>query len=188
MNPERRGLGEADFEFTGEWWPLDPIWRYCEMQTWEDHYVFLSHRYDYARVLVYRVPAGTWFDWDFDRRTEEVLAFVRKSECPVDRPEARAAALDQSWAKTYPALWEHLTLGAYENGDRRVLSTLSWFLGLEGLTICLQDRDNKRSLFASGTSWVVALDVLEELARRGEQAPWRADKRDTGGSARLKGR
>jgi len=188
MNPERRGIGESDFEFTGSWYRLDPIWEYCQYDTWEDHFVVCRHRFDWRKGLLYRCPIETWWAMSWDEREEDVLGFVRRSESQPQSSDERAAALDPGWKKTYPALWEHMTRGTYDDGARRVLSTLSWFLGLEGLTICLQDRDNKRSLFASGATWIVALDVLEELAQRGDEAPWRADKRETGGSARLKGK
>lgn len=91
---------------------------------------------------------------------------------------------DPKFVKSWPGLWEHLTATTYpgEGGERKT-STISIFLGSQGLTASLNDRDNARSCFASGSTLEKLLDALEAVCGA-EETIWREDRQLTGSSAR----
>jgi len=61
----------------------------------------------------------------------------------------------------FPELWSFLTDAAYEDGTRRQLATLLVFLHEGRLTVALNDRDNQRTVFASGDTLETILKALE---------------------------
>ena len=75
-------------------------------------------------------------------------------------------------AKTHPALWEYLTLDAWEDGSARQTSTLSVFWGTNGLQAALNDRDAGLVAFASGDSLDVLLQALEH-GLQSDSLDWR---------------
>lgn len=167
-------------------WRLErAVWEVCEREVGDYWVYMIAHRYDRTMKAAWVIALDYWLWLSPEEREEYEMGFLEKAAEVAANGRAPTEGLDPKWAEKHPALWAHLTKGEYEDGSYRVLSTLSLFLGLEGLTVCLQDRDNKRSLFASAPSWGRAFEILEQLAQKGNKAPWRADKRDTGGSARL---
>jgi len=68
---------------------------------------------------------------------------------------------DADFSKQYPTLSMYLTLTKYEKGESRVTSTLLIFLESNVLRVCLNDRDNNRSVFVTGETVESALMSLE---------------------------
>jgi len=118
-------------------------------------------------------------------RSVRIMGFLSKKPAGQAGMPVRVLS-DKEAVKRWPCLWEYLTSDVYEESTQtRKLSTVSLFLGSQGLTACLNDRDNARSCFASATSLLGALDALEGMARS-EDTVWREDKAQTGSSARKK--
>lgn len=61
----------------------------------------------------------------------------------------------------YPCVWEFLVTPTYDDGSRRQLPTLMFFLHDGRLTAALNDRDNNRTAFVSGCEPNGLLDALE---------------------------
>ncbi len=64
-------------------------------------------------------------------------------------------------AVAYPCLWEHLSVAKYPDGTLRVLSTLTLFCDAGTVKLCLNDRDQGLTAWASGGSWRACLLALE---------------------------
>jgi hypothetical protein len=101
---------------------------------------------------------------------------VVKNRGPLQaNPGPVRAPSEDTWAAHFPGLWEMLTLPAMPDGRAREGSTLLLFYGDSMVKICLNDRDNALTAWASGVSVQEALEAME----RGLQADtleWRAQK------------
>jgi len=72
----------------------------------------------------------------------------------------------------YPTLLDHLKSPKYDDGTARQTSTLMIFCENESLKICLNDRDNGRSVFVCGANICEALQSLED-GLCGDSLEWR---------------
>ena len=99
--------------------------------------------------------------------------FVRFRSGPIASPQPNSKTADYPMSRTHPALWEHLTLDAWEDGESRITSTLSVFWGSNGLQAALNDRDGQKVAFASGDSLEALLEALEHGLQH-ESLDWRA--------------
>lgn len=97
---------------------------------------------------------------------------------PVVRPAGGLLPLpgDSQLAKSYPAVWEFLTLDRWDGGDPRVTGTLM-LLCEDGLIKCwVHDRDGQgRSLWASGEALEDVLATVDNVLATGE-GEWRIDR------------
>jgi hypothetical protein len=75
----------------------------------------------------------------------------------------------------FPLLWEFLSSGVYGDGMKRQLPTLMVFLHDGRLTLALNDRDNSRTAFVSGSTVPEALTALEG-GLEGDSLGWRPNK------------
>lgn len=92
---------------------------------------------------------------------------------PGDRSgPADADFNDPGLKREYPTLYEYLSLTRYEKGESRVTSTLLIFVENGVLRICLNDRDNNRSVFFTGETLECALASLE-AALLSDRVEWR---------------
>lgn len=129
---------------------------------------------------------GLWSgDLDWRSWEETIMAVVRKRKNgKADEP--RGVPVDHTALKKWPGLWEHLTAAEYpDEGGPRKTSTITFFLGQQGLTACLSDKDNGCTCFANATTLTGLLDELE-AAVQNPATVWREDKLATGSSARVK--
>jgi len=114
--------------------------------------------------------------------------FVRKV---VENDSKRRATLDsqgQEWAANHPAIWEYLTLEQHDDGSVRQRSMLMVLVEDGVCKVCVQDRDQGKSLWVSSSSITGALAALESHLQGGT-GDWR-QMRDGGpnGKARKGGR
>lgn len=79
---------------------------------------------------------------------------------------------DTDFMDGYPALWEYLTLSAWEDGSPRALSTLIVFQEDGAWKVCLNDRAEGRSLWRSADTLAGLWEALE-VALAGNAADWR---------------
>ena len=80
---------------------------------------------------------------------------------------------DNEFSTNYPTIFEYLTLNSWGPGQPRSTSTIMLFVDNGVLKLCINDRDNQRSAFFTGTTLSAAL-VACENALSGETADWRS--------------
>lgn len=69
---------------------------------------------------------------------------------------------DTKWAKTFPLLSEYLGGRTYADGSARERGTIRLFQGDDGgWAAVLNDRDNDRSLWGNGASWLDVCAAFE---------------------------
>lgn len=114
-----------------------------------------------------------------------IMSVVRKG--PPGRSVGVSGIPEDDGARArWPGLWEHLTLRKYpETGEPRKTSTVTLFVGPQGLQACLADKDNGMTCFAVAETLLGLLDALE-MAVQSPHTVWREDKLTTGSSARIK--
>jgi len=72
---------------------------------------------------------------------------------------------DDEFLQDHPNLADHLRSVKYEDGVARQTSTLMLFSDNGTLKLCLNDRDNARSVFVSGQNIMEAFELLEKGLR-----------------------
>ena len=88
-------------------------------------------------------------------------------------PARRAHAPGDPITTLYPALSEYLTEAVYSDGSPRTTSSVSIFMGANGLQGCINDKDALRVAFVSSDTVEGVLDVLE-AGLEGCTLDWRA--------------
>ena len=83
-----------------------------------------------------------------------------------------AAFNDPDFYKSYPTLAAYLTETKYQDNTPRTTATILVFCESSVLRVCVNDRDNNRSVFFTGESLEVAL-MAAENALSTNTAEWR---------------
>lgn len=73
-----------------------------------------------------------------------------------------AVPIDPAFASRCPALWEYLTLTAWDDGSPRDPATLLIFVDSGVLKCCLSDKANSRVAFLSASTLEQLLSGLED--------------------------
>lgn len=97
---------------------------------------------------------------------------IRKRDVALGEGTAPAKIKEGIWQKSYPTLWEFLSLDKYDDGSPRRLPTITLFLGPDGLQACLNDRDQSLAAFVTS----VSLDGLWQALEKGlkeDSLDWR---------------
>jgi len=76
----------------------------------------------------------------------------KKTELPLD---------DAAFRDEFPNLYDHLFATTYEDGSGRMTSTMLIFSENGVLKLCLNDRDNGRSVFITATEFLSLFSVIE---------------------------
>jgi len=84
-----------------------------------------------------------------------------------------------AWQKSYPTLWEFLSLTTFEDGSDRKLPTITLFLGPDGLQACLNDRDQGMAAFVTSVTLDGLWTALEE-GLKGDKLDWRRSQQQYG--------
>jgi hypothetical protein len=105
-------------------------------------------------------------------REIDMASFVRPSGSSGASEADGVSAAAQEFGVEYPALWEHLSLRSWDDGSPRETSTLSVFLGAQGLQAALNDRDGGRVAFVTAVSLQGLLGALE-AGIRSDTLDWR---------------
>jgi len=143
---------------------------------------------DYSRYVGWAEIGGV--AWDLaDRPTRLELANMALRKLAEQAADPSTPEwVDTNFQKRFPLLFEHLTLAKWEeDGSDRATSTLTLFLGPQGPSCSLKERNANRTLFASSESFLGLFDAIERVLAD-TKAVWRADKASTGSSARIKKR
>lgn len=122
-------------------------------------------------VLVW--PCGVFDDIDQHAREAAMSRFVDQAKKRMATQDSAVAALDEEFARRYPAINEFITLRRCDDGTARTPATLL-LLAEDGVfKVCLNDRQEAASTWASAPSVDEAMEALEGLLATGE-AVWRA--------------
>jgi len=108
-----------------------------------------------------------------------VAQFAKRVVSSSGEAAAIVAADLGAFEKSYPAVWEYLSLAEWEPGVPRATSSLLIFCDEGLLKCCLNDREGSRVCFVAGGSVSAVLKSLE----RGLVAntlDWRADRKPKG--------
>lgn len=130
-----------------------------------------SGRVECTEVL----PPGLCADLWGRNREEVCMSFLKKAQ-PAANGVRQGAAPPDDWGKFYPAVSEYLYAEQYPDGARRARATLTVMAGdASGVKVVLNDREESRSLWATGKDLDSCLEALEACLVA-DQTPWRMDK------------
>jgi len=142
---------------------------------------FYAVAYDWEKATtVARVPVPHPDDWGGGRGyfEEVMMAFINRQARTQERVEVQWGEEAIEWAAKYLALFEYLTVEAWEDGSVRVTSTLTVFCEHGLFKGCINDRDGSRTLWATAGSFQGLLDALE-VKLKDPTAEWRPYDRNT---------
>jgi hypothetical protein len=90
--------------------------------------------------------------------------------------------LGGTFEESYPAIWEYLSLRQFDSGQERTTATLTVYVDLDALKLCLNDRQTQRMLWVSSNEYTAAMATLERHLEAGT-GEWRP-QRPSGKSGR----
>ena len=111
------------------------------------------------------------------------MAFVRKVVEAEGGDEHLGRLMGDGLDDQYPALSEYLSEHHFDDGSLRITSTALLFQEEGVWKVCLNDRQNDRSMWAAGSTVSAAFDALEVLVATGTGV-WRK----SGQSGKYKGK
>ncbi len=82
---------------------------------------------------------------------------------------------DSSFLKAYPALWEFVSLTAWEDGAPRKTGSLLFFLDDGRWKCCLSDKENSLVSFVSGESFQDLLRTIDK-GIQADKLDWRKQR------------
>lgn len=110
-----------------------------------------------------------WQEWECDPMSKFLRNVKAAKTMGKDSP---VAANDKEFAKTHPAIHEFLTLKKDDAGVSRQTSTLYIFCEDGQFKVCLAERDEELSLWASAEGLAEVLEALEAMLQTASP-PWR---------------
>lgn len=108
-----------------------------------------------------------WWLMDSNERTAIVSSFLRKASDDSKAKLASTVGRDSAFRSRFPALAEWLSADFYPDGTARETSTLLFFVEGGQWKGCLNDRDQKRGLWAAGGALDEVLEALEANLQSG---------------------
>lgn len=121
-----------------------------------------STRYEQSRKTIMKV--------EMERRLVDDML---RRPLPGERSGPKEAVFnDADFFATYPQTAAQLRQMTYDDGSQRVTSTLLVFCDQQVLRVCLNDRDNNRSVFFTGETLEAALLAMEN-ALASNTVEWR---------------
>lgn len=100
------------------------------------------------------------------------MSFLHKVDRVRQEVESRVGVGPSQWMETHQALAEYLTCAEWPDGEARQTSTLLIFCEAGEVKVCLNDREQGRSLWATGSCLEAAFLALESRCQD-EKAEWR---------------
>jgi len=91
----------------------------------------------------------------------DMSKFVSRVAATEKGKAAAVKVQDNKLAKDCPALFEYLTLDAWEDGEVRQTATLLLFVEGGQFRGCVNDRENERSLWAGADTFLGLVGALE---------------------------
>lgn len=137
----------------------------------------LSYHEVSAREWVYtETPVQVhWWTLPSEEQQRIMASFVKRAQEAREQARTTEGAQDAAFRSRFPALWEWLSVDAYDDGGARETATLLIFFDEGAFKCCLNDRDQGRSLWATGGSFDGAMQALEAFLATGE-GDWRSNQ------------
>lgn len=101
------------------------------------------------------------------------MGVVKKRDSVVQPAVAMAPGASSEFALRFPCIQEMLSVVHYPDGEARRTSTFTVFLEDGVAKVCLNDRDNGLTGWASGADALLAMDSLEAMLAA-DTVVWRA--------------
>jgi len=107
------------------------------------------------------------------------LAFKRPD--PNARPTSSVEPPldDPQWKDTYPNTYSFLFDGYYDDGKARKTGSISVFVQMGALKVCITDKDMSRMAFLTATTWADLWDMVE-MAICDDGTVWKASSSSFG--------
>lgn len=118
-------------------------------------------------------PGSSFWAEDAYKRSSLYMALKKLKNVAEVQPGGQAGTVAD--APLYPTLWEHLSLTAYPDGEKRATSFLMIFAGEAAWRGCLKDVDNARLCWKTGGTLEELLSALEDAAMKDDPADWRKE-------------
>lgn len=144
------------------------------VQTWSEGNLLLLqvarapwiHLLVYHRFTRFALAGKTYDQWLYAALDKEleggiVAKYLDQVKAAQAAQKGEATARDMEFARTYPALWEFVSVTKNTDGTARQTATLLAFLEAGTWKVCLGDRDSGLSLWAAGETFLEALEALE---------------------------
>lgn len=177
--PQKGGLTVVDDEVLERWFVRQPTFSLVDSYV-DGELVAKSVRCgDLVRTFVYdrrtgkllgrkQMAAFHYFRHEVNGWSEGSMGkFVEMCRKRVEKAREGSVLKDGEFAKEYPALFDHLSSVAWDNGDPRVTSTLFIFVedGLwKGL---LNERESEGKFWLSGATFKGLLEGMEARLKEG---------------------
>lgn len=170
----RRGGRKVVLRRRGLPWQEGPYRAYA-FRTRNADVLCILHLFSGRVVWTACLPVGLLADLWADALGEVTMSFLRKA-VPPGNGQQRGPVPPAKMLTEYPALCEYLYGEEYPDGSRRQRSTLTLMAGdAVGVKVVLNDRDQGRSLWATGSDLEDCLLALEAMLQY-DDCPWRLDK------------
>lgn len=121
------------------------------------------------------VPGGGIARHPNVKRLWEWLLYIEK-RAKAAKVAKRRGASESAFTKTFPAIWEYLSVDTHKDGSPRHTSSLTLFVDEGLLKCCVSDKDAGEVAFWSAETWEELLAALEADLSAG-QGDWRASKK-----------
>jgi hypothetical protein len=127
--------------------------------SWVELHVCFSgeRRFSIAHVMSWK----RWNSLAFTYREELCMSFLNRLREVANKGAAASVVNDPAFAKVCPALHEHMTVTAFDDGQVRSTCSLVLFCEEGVFKACLTDRDTEFSLWGTGETFHGALASLE---------------------------
>lgn len=90
------------------------------------------------------------------------MAYAKRTATPDGKAGVQAVFTDTVFLRSYPAVYEYLTLTKWEDGTQRQPSTMLLLVEEGFMKACLNDRANQRSAWVSGASLTDTMKCLDD--------------------------
>lgn len=110
---------------------------------------------------------------------ESLAMAIKKRDNGSAPGEGGGRAVAGKWGKDYPVLWEFLTLAKYEDGSPRTLPTLTLFVDLTCVKLCLNDRDQGLTGWMAAETVEGAFLLLEKHLKE-DKLEWKTSQQGGG--------
>jgi hypothetical protein len=117
-------------------------------------------------------PGHLWFTSRSASYMEERLMAMKRPAQQQLAAGAPAVSSDEEMSLLYPGIWEYMVETAWDDGKARKTSTLTVFCEDGLVKVCLSDREQDKTTWASGTSLADCLASMEVKIATGN-VEWR---------------
>lgn len=128
-------------------------------------FLLVCHRFSGQMIASGYFCSYDYFDWERYYEGEFMAKFLDQ----VVQAKNAAAGLekphDPDFERSYPALWEFLSVTQVDEKRTRQTATMTVFMEGKTWKVCLHDRETGMSLWAAADAFWEALETLEAMLK-----------------------